>query len=439
MTRLPRCVAALVSLSALVAGCSPISRSDPVATEPTSTSSAPSTAPTTVAPTTAAPPTGAPSTVVTTVEAPTTSTEPTTTAVPTTTVNPEEVRKAEERVLSRFREHAASLVRDGYQAVGIAIERDGRVLGTVTAGKDPRGRPLADTARFRLASVSKVLLATLVMQFVEQGKLRLDTPVADQWGGRFPVGDRRARAITVRQLLQHTSGLDRMWNTFFKDPATDWRGSARLALASRLYAEPGTRYRYSNANFVVLGALVERVAGGRLATLINEQVLAPVGVAPSSMIRTKVTDSTGPAYVVTPGRTYLEALGPAGSWTLSPSDVALVLEALNPNATSALLTRPSRLAMQPPCVGGPRPAGQTDKERYGLGLLSNDDLWGHTGTIEGARAAAFVLPNGYVVVLLAATEAVRYGERLLRVFESEIADLRALPGGTEDVRTCLAA
>ena len=63
-------------------------------------------------------------------------------------------------MLERFREHAASLLRNGYQAVGIAIERDGRVLGTVTAGKDPRGRPLANTARFRLASVSKVLLAT---------------------------------------------------------------------------------------------------------------------------------------------------------------------------------------------------------------------------------------------------------------------------------------
>ena len=426
----------MVSLSALLAGCGAVDRSAPVATEPTSMS----TSSTAAASTTAAPTTVAPSTVLTTVSAPASTAEPATTAaVATPTVNPEQLRAAEERVLAQFREHAASLVRGGYQAVGIAIERDGKVLGTVTAGKDPRGRPLANTARFRLASVSKVLLATLVMQLVEEGTLRLDTPIADQWGGRFPVGNRRARSITVRQLLQHTSGLDSMWNTCFKDPATDWRGSAGLALASRLYAEPGTRYRYSNANFVVLGALVERVTGGRLATLINERVLAPLGIAPSSMIRTKVTDATGPAYVVTPGRTYLEALGPAGSWTLSPSEVALLLESLNPNAPSSLLTRPSRLAMQPPCVGDPRPAGQTDKERYGLGLLSIDDLWGHTGTIEGARAAAFVLPNGYVVVLLAATEAVPLGERLLRVFSDEIAALRALPGGTEDVPVCLAA
>ncbi|CAB4732214.1 unannotated protein [freshwater metagenome] len=434
MARFPRSLAVLVPLAALVAGCGPVSRSAPVATESSSTSSTAPVVPSTVSPSTVA------STVASTVRAPASTAEPTTTApAAAPTANPEVLRTAEERVLARFREHAASLLRNGYQAVGIAIEREGKVLGTVTAGKDPRGRPLANTARFRLASVSKVLLATLVMQLVEEGKLRLDTPVADQWGGRFPVGDRRARSVTVRQLLQHTSGLDRMWNTFFKDPATDWRNSAGLALASRLYAEPGTRYRYSNANFVVLGALVERVTGGRLATLINNRVLAPLGIAPSSMIRTKVTDSTGPSYVVTPGRTYLEALGPAGSWTLSPSEVALVLEALNPNAPSSLLSRSSRLAMQPPCVGNPRPAGQTDKERYGLGLLSNGDLWGHTGTIEGARAAAFVLPNGYVIVLLAATEAVPLGERLLHVFESEISDLRALPGGTEDVPVCLAA
>ncbi|MSX80739.1 MAG: hypothetical protein F2737_11010, partial [Actinobacteria bacterium] len=105
-----------MSLSALLAGCGAVDRSAPVATEPTSMS----TSSTAAASTTAAPTTVAPTTVVTTVRAPVSTAEPATTAaVATPTVNPEVLRTAEERVLARFREHAASLLRNGYQAVGI--------------------------------------------------------------------------------------------------------------------------------------------------------------------------------------------------------------------------------------------------------------------------------------------------------------------------------
>ena len=307
----------------------------------------------------------------------------------------------------------------------------------MVAGKDTRGRALADTTRFRLASVSKVLLATAVMQLVEKGTLQLDTPFVDQWGSSVRVGDRKMRLVTVRQLLQHTSGINNLWNTFFKNPSSDWHSSVSVALASTLTAQPGTAYQYSNANYVLLGSLVERVTGKKLTSVINDQVLSPLGIRSSAMVRTKVTNPNGPAYLVTPGRTYLEALGPAGSWALTPSEVALVLGALHPDAEPTLLSRKSRLAMQPPCVGSPLPDGMKDKERYGLGMMSNaEDLWGHTGTVEGVRAAAFTLPNGYAIVILAATEAIRFGERLLHVFGDEIAALRTLPDASEPAPFC---
>jgi D-alanyl-D-alanine carboxypeptidase len=352
-------------------------------------------------------------------------------------VSPAGRAKAEQQVFQVLEAHASTLVKRNYQAIGIALERNGEVVASAVLGRDTRGRSLADTTRFRLASVSKMLLATAVMQLVEQGMLRLDVPFVDQWGSKPRVGDRRMRLVTVRQLLQHTSGIDSLWNTFFKDPSSDWHASVAVALSSQMHADPGADYRYSNANYVLLGSLVERVTGKKLTEVINERVLAPLGIKASSMTRTKVTDAAGPAYLVTPGRTYLEALGPAGSWTLTPSEVALLLAALRPDAEPTLLSRESRLAMQPPCVAAPHPLGMTAKERYGLGMMSHaDDLWGHTGTIEGARAAAFTLPNGYVIVLLAATEAIRYGERLLHVFGDEIAALRTLPAASTNEPFC---
>ena len=348
--------------------------------------------------------------------------------------------EAEQKVFTALKTHASALVKRNYQAVGIALERNGEVIASAVMGKDTRGRALADTTRFRLASVSKVLLATAVMQLVEKGTLQLDTPFVDQWGSAVRAGDRKMRLVTVRQLLQHTSGIDNLWNTFFKDPSSDWHRSVSVALTKRLAAEPGTTYQYSNANYVLLGSLVERVTGKKLTAVINEQVLAPLGIKASSMVRTAVTNANGPAYLVTPGRTYLEALGPAGSWALTPAEVALVLGALHPDAESTLLTRESRLAMQPPCVDVPLPVNMKTKERYGLGMMSNAaDLWGHTGTIEGARAAAFTLPNGYAIVILAATEAIRFGERLLHVFGDEIAVLRTLPATYAPAPFCNAA
>ena len=119
----------------------------------------------------------------------------------------------------------------------------------------------------------------------------------------------------------------------------------------------------------------------------------------------------------------MEALGPAGAWTLSSAEVGKVESALAPDSPATLLTRRSRIALRQPCT----PAGRKPADRYGLGQLSFGDLWGHTGSVEGVRTVTLSLPNGYVVTILTATTSDTWVGPLLETFSKEFARAEALP------------
>jgi CubicO group peptidase (beta-lactamase class C family) len=126
---------------------------------------------------------------------------------------------------------------------------------------------------FDLASVTKLFTATVVLHLVEQGRLGLDEPVAhhlEEYAGPSP----RA-AVTVRQLLTHTSGLPA--------EAALWRAPDLLArraalLGQELQAPPGRQFCYSCLGYLTLGVLAERVLGRPLDRLVEELVAAPLGL-----------------------------------------------------------------------------------------------------------------------------------------------------------------
>jgi CubicO group peptidase (beta-lactamase class C family) len=130
-------------------------------------------------------------------------------------------------------------------------------------------------AIFDLASLTKVIATTTaVMQLVEAGRLRLDEPVAAHWP-EFGSADKGA--ITVRQLLTHTSGLRPDL-----DPATRWSGEAAAlarVLADHPIHPPGSRFLYSDINFIVLGELVHRVSGEPLDVYARRHIFAPLHMA----------------------------------------------------------------------------------------------------------------------------------------------------------------
>jgi len=163
--------------------------------------------------------------------------------------------------------------------------------------------PMLPDARMRLESVSKAWTATLILQLVGEGRMRLDDTVARWLPGLLPSGDR----ITVRELLNHTSGLIDS-NAIIRDPIrylSQVRDTAlhaelarftqrllvdptfqfpallwvKFAAALPLLSRPGTSFHYSNIGYKVAGMIAERVSGKPLESLYQQRIIEPLGLA----------------------------------------------------------------------------------------------------------------------------------------------------------------
>jgi uncharacterized protein YbbC (DUF1343 family)/CubicO group peptidase (beta-lactamase class C family) len=137
---------------------------------------------------------------------------------------------------------------------------------------EPRREPMTLDTIFDLASLTKVIATTpAVMQLVEQGKVRLNDPVA-KYLPEFAQNGKED--ITVRQLLTHYSGLEPDL-----DLKTPWEGKEtayQMAFAETPQDPPGSKFSYSDINFIVLGALVERVSGETLDRYCERHIFAPL-------------------------------------------------------------------------------------------------------------------------------------------------------------------
>jgi D-alanyl-D-alanine carboxypeptidase len=295
----------------------------------------------------------------------------------------------------------AATIGRGDDAVGVAIVRDGQVVHEFAAGTENAllGTSATPASRFRLASISKVLAATVVMQLVEEGRIQLDEPFLDQYGSDAAIGDQRMRSITVRHLLSHTSGLSDAWARFFDGGATTWQEAATAGLADTLQFDPGSMFQYSNTNFCLLGLLIERVTGMPYEQAVTERVLAPLGITDMRMAGTFDVQFGDVVHRSGPGRNYMEVLGPAGAWVGSAADTARIVAALSPSGGSLLLEPGTVDRMRQPAIALPPALGWN----YGLGLrLFANGSWGHTGTVERTRAIAVNRPDGTTVSVMVA-------------------------------------
>jgi len=145
--------------------------------------------------------------------------------------------------------------------------------------------PMTPATKFRMASHSKLFTAIAIMQLREQGKLRLDDPVAKYlpWFKGKPAGDDDG-PITIEQLLSHSSGLQREagdhW-TSYEFPTSD---ELRDLFAERHAAfAPSVRWKYSNLAYAVAGMIVEQVSGERWADYVDRNIFKPLGMLASSV------------------------------------------------------------------------------------------------------------------------------------------------------------
>jgi CubicO group peptidase (beta-lactamase class C family) len=162
------------------------------------------------------------------------------------------------------------------------------------------GDPIAVDTGFEVASVTKTFTAVLVMTFVEDGDLALDDTYVAAWGADAPTdllvidGVDRTAEITLRQLLGHTSGLPDYWTDgpfvapdvnafvvdFDADPDRFWTPEEILAYVPGLdpIGPPGAQYHYGDTGYVMLGMLVERIAGEPYDAVLRARILDPIGM-----------------------------------------------------------------------------------------------------------------------------------------------------------------
>lgn len=161
----------------------------------------------------------------------------------------------------------------------VLVAMDGRVLiskGYGLADLDAR-TPVTPHTNFRLASVTKQFTAMAVMQLVKDGKLRLDETLTDI----FPDFPAYGRRITVRHLLNHTSGLQDYEDFVPDSQATqvlDADVLRRMASLDSGYFAPGARFKYSNSGYAVLAMVVQRRAGVRFADFLKTRIFDRVGM-----------------------------------------------------------------------------------------------------------------------------------------------------------------
>jgi CubicO group peptidase (beta-lactamase class C family) len=147
--------------------------------------------------------------------------------------------------------------------------------------------PLKADDRFQIGIITKTFVATTVLQLVQEGKLRLDDKLTQLLPDRVTKNVPNAANITLRQLLQHTSGIADYTDVLFTQAATnpgvflqEWQPEELVGLINGVppLVNPGEAWRYSSTNFVLVGLIVEATTDRSIGREIRDRILTPLGI-----------------------------------------------------------------------------------------------------------------------------------------------------------------
>src|ERR1035438_4956896 len=302
------------------------------------------------------------------------------------------------------------LEQTGVPSASIAVVKGGKLVYThaygsarLAAGATP-AVPATAEMRYSIGSISKQFTAAAILMLPEEGKLSLDDPVS-----KYIPGLTRGNEVTIRELLSHTSGYQDFWPQDYVPPLMLQPIGAdgimdRWARKS-LDFDPGTKWQYSNTNYVIAGVIVEKVSGMPLLQLLSQRIFAPLGmksVADTNENKLPPTDPAG----------YLRyALGPlhpapkeGKGWMFAAGELAMTAEDLA--AWDISMIRETVL----------KPASYHEMEtevllkngvgtRYGLGVqvmsIGGHRVLEHGGEVSGFTAENIVMPeDGIAIVVL---------------------------------------
>jgi CubicO group peptidase (beta-lactamase class C family) len=315
---------------------------------------------------------------------------------------------------------AAQLQTLGIPGASLGVVHGDRVVHLQGFGRaDNTGRPMTAQTPTLIGSLTKSFTAVAIMQLVERGKLELDAPV-QRYLPWFRVADPAASAqITVRHLLTHTSGLSgRRETDIFRDEDTGADAIERQvrALANVELAAPvGSSWQYANANYAVLGLIIESVSGESYEQYMQQHILAPLEMEqsyPSPTLAPRPQLAEGHQFWFGQPRPahlpYPRGLLPAGYLVSSAEDMSRYLLAhLNEGRVGAtrILSPASVAALH-------RPGFRIDEGLWaGLGLgvadLDGVRVLQHSGNTNHYRSQLWMLPEtgwGFVLLLNASNQ-----------------------------------
>jgi D-alanyl-D-alanine carboxypeptidase len=190
-----------------------------------------------------------------------------------------------------------ALAKTGVPSASVAIVKDGQIAylhayGNARLEPETAAKP---EMRYSIGSISKQFTAAAILLLQEQGKLSLDDKVS-----KFIPGLTRADEVTIRQLLSHTSGYQDYWPQDYVMPRmlqpVDARKILDIWARKPLDFDPGTKWQYSNTNYVIAGLIVEKASGEPLLQFLQQHIFAPLNmksVADTDKAKLGDTDPTG--------------------------------------------------------------------------------------------------------------------------------------------------
>ena len=289
--------------------------------------------------------------------------------------------------------------------ISIAVMRDGRVVlarGYGTANLE-HSVPVTPETVFHIDSISKNILSAVILQLADEGKLRLDDDVTKY----VPEAPTQGRHVTVRQLINHTSGI----YSFTSLPSA--ANNERLELSNEQVLalikdrpfdfEPGSRWRYDNSAFYLAGMLVERVTKQDYGTYLREHIFKPLGMSSASLGYARmVVPHLASGYEVERGALVNTAFL---TWKLPFAGGAVCATATDLLKWQAALDSgrvltPSSLAL----MRTPTTLADGTKIDYGLGTrlgsVDGHRVVGHTGSGGGYRTVLASFPDDHLTVAI---------------------------------------
>ncbi len=293
----------------------------------------------------------------------------------------------------------------------ILVIRDGNRTVSLASGLGNVGKqtPMRSGDRFRIASHTKTYVATVVLQLVSEGKLRLDDTV-EQW---LPALVPNGEEITIRQLLNHTSGLfdyendPRVVEPYLNgDLRYRWAPIelVRIAVSHEPLFEPGATQSYSNTGYILAGLIIQAATGNTLRKELSQRIFQPLDLhATSFPTRPGIDGRHAHGYILLgePPAIDITGISPfvwaAGAIVSTGSDdLSFYRALLSGRLLSDGLLREMKETV--PVEGAPPGAG------YGLGLTRAGTpcatAWGHNGAFGGFYSDAYTSENGRHQALL---------------------------------------